>query len=370
MSSKRFSLQTRSGLDIGFQSFNNYGLRSNEKLLLNYGFIVIDNPIEYVYIKLGWSIDDEDKKQKLESLLKLKNLKSSYYLVNEKDNSIPKDLFDSMRIRLFKDIDYYNYVQSINFHTKAQCPYTDNDLGDFISYSNEWLMLNNLHSMLLHKLQKFESTLESDREQLNNINNTITNKQTPLYQSIYYRYNQLLIINQSIDIVQSLQIKLSQHIADISLSYEKKFNKINNKSISNKQHDTLNNYINWLRSIGNWNSSVNFDIYSDIEFSLKCNGNININETICNINFDNVISIYSIPHTKILSKFQENFEDFLSELQNTMEDHMIVLYILMEEKANPSSKWKPFFDYFDTLLPTLRLFMDEQQFSDIQDSSK
>ncbi len=38
----RFCLKTRTGVSKGVQAFNNYGLRSNEKLLLSYGFVSKD----------------------------------------------------------------------------------------------------------------------------------------------------------------------------------------------------------------------------------------------------------------------------------------------------------------------------------------
>jgi hypothetical protein len=76
MQAKRFCLKTRSGVKLGNQAFNNYGLRSNEKLLLSYGFILEDNFIDSFHIKVAWSGNDEFKQERM-SLLKKLNIKPS-----------------------------------------------------------------------------------------------------------------------------------------------------------------------------------------------------------------------------------------------------------------------------------------------------
>jgi 23S rRNA maturation-related 3'-5' exoribonuclease YhaM len=58
---------TRVPLAAGAPLFNNYGARSNEKLLLLYGFALANNEVDDVQLRLG--VDDEKLgRQKLELL--------------------------------------------------------------------------------------------------------------------------------------------------------------------------------------------------------------------------------------------------------------------------------------------------------------
>ncbi|KAJ2549125.1 hypothetical protein EV175_004564 [Coemansia sp. RSA 1933] len=56
---------TREELQIGSQVFNNYGPKSNEELLMGYGFCVPDNQFSYYHIRINYSQDPmaEDKRQ-------------------------------------------------------------------------------------------------------------------------------------------------------------------------------------------------------------------------------------------------------------------------------------------------------------------
>jgi hypothetical protein len=54
----RFGLVTRVPLAAGAPLFNNYGARSNEKLLLLYGFALANNEVDDVQLRLG--VDDEE----------------------------------------------------------------------------------------------------------------------------------------------------------------------------------------------------------------------------------------------------------------------------------------------------------------------
>lgn len=53
--SDRFLLKTFSGISKGQQAYNNFGPRSNEKLLLNYGFVLQNNFADCFFVKLGMS---------------------------------------------------------------------------------------------------------------------------------------------------------------------------------------------------------------------------------------------------------------------------------------------------------------------------
>lgn len=45
----------------GEEVFSNYGHKSNEELILSYGFVIPNNPADFVHVSLGFSADDTGK---------------------------------------------------------------------------------------------------------------------------------------------------------------------------------------------------------------------------------------------------------------------------------------------------------------------
>ncbi|KAJ1950437.1 hypothetical protein EC988_004387, partial [Linderina pennispora] len=63
------SLVTEAGLAVGSQALNNYGPKSNEELMLGYGFCIAGNPFDFFHVKLNYASDPlyMQKKQVLEA---------------------------------------------------------------------------------------------------------------------------------------------------------------------------------------------------------------------------------------------------------------------------------------------------------------
>ncbi|KAJ1943815.1 hypothetical protein FBU59_002792, partial [Linderina macrospora] len=63
-------LVTEAGLAAGQQALNNYGPKSNEELMLGYGFCIEGNPFDFFHVKLNYTSDPmyEQKRQVLESV--------------------------------------------------------------------------------------------------------------------------------------------------------------------------------------------------------------------------------------------------------------------------------------------------------------
>ena len=75
--------------------FNNYGPRSNEELLLAYGFVIPDNPDDTVVLRLGGGVSGE-KQQKLSA----SRLDASERFFLRRDGQIPDALVGVMKILL------------------------------------------------------------------------------------------------------------------------------------------------------------------------------------------------------------------------------------------------------------------------------
>ena len=45
----------------GEEVFSNYGHKSNEELILSYGFVIPNNQADFVHVSLGFSADDTGK---------------------------------------------------------------------------------------------------------------------------------------------------------------------------------------------------------------------------------------------------------------------------------------------------------------------
>ena len=75
--------------------FNNYGPRSNEELLLAYGFVIPDNPDDTVVLRLGGGVSPE-KQQRLSA----SGLDASERFFLRRDGQIPDALVGVMKILL------------------------------------------------------------------------------------------------------------------------------------------------------------------------------------------------------------------------------------------------------------------------------
>lgn len=79
-------------IEKGSQVFNNYGAKSNESLLLGYGFVIPDNPDDTVVLRLGGA------PPQAVSALKAKSLDATSRFTVGRDGQLPKDLLEIVRI--------------------------------------------------------------------------------------------------------------------------------------------------------------------------------------------------------------------------------------------------------------------------------
>lgn len=77
------------------QIFNNYGPKPNDELLLGYGFVLSPNPDDTVTLRLGAA-----NSEKVEEMLKAKNVSMDQAFVVAKDGTLPKDLVEVVRVML------------------------------------------------------------------------------------------------------------------------------------------------------------------------------------------------------------------------------------------------------------------------------
>ncbi|KAF2163275.1 hypothetical protein M409DRAFT_68568 [Zasmidium cellare ATCC 36951] len=77
--SGRFSIDVKDGISFGSEVFNNYGPKSNDELLLGYGFCVQDNPFDKVLLRLRPPPEDLQRD--------LRNVQAGYFTSDGEWNS-------------------------------------------------------------------------------------------------------------------------------------------------------------------------------------------------------------------------------------------------------------------------------------------
>lgn len=79
--------------------FNNYGAKSNESLLMGYGFVITENPDDSVVLRLGGAPESAA------ATLKAKGLDATTRFTIGRDGQIPQQLLEIMRIIVGQDSD-------------------------------------------------------------------------------------------------------------------------------------------------------------------------------------------------------------------------------------------------------------------------
>ncbi|CAG8447945.1 2184_t:CDS:10 [Scutellospora calospora] len=140
-------------IEAGQQIYNNYGSKSNEELLVGYGFCIPDNPDDWVVIKVNISQDPQcDEKLDLLSSLGLSEI--THFI--KKDN-IPSNLLSQLRVLVMNSAEliYFRKLQETrNFNV-------NNSINEPIGYRNELAMLKTFSNLLKMKL---EILLDRDEE--------------------------------------------------------------------------------------------------------------------------------------------------------------------------------------------------------------
>ncbi|RCH80486.1 hypothetical protein CU098_001171, partial [Rhizopus stolonifer] len=131
----------------GDEIFNNYGPKSNEELLLGYGFCFEHNEHDFIALKTNFS-QDPNQQIKLE-ILKQCQVSSdnadpfTFYLHR---HIIPSAFFRMMRVLVMN-----------NMETKFYSQCTDSSLLDFVGYRNEIMTLDTVISLLQSRLRVLQS---------------------------------------------------------------------------------------------------------------------------------------------------------------------------------------------------------------------
>jgi hypothetical protein len=100
----------------GLQVMNNYGKKSNEHLIVNYGFFVDGNPNNTFWLKIGVSKKDPMVDNKF-LLLRKKRLSGKYVI---KKGEIPEKLMEAARLYLMTPEQYYFYNKK--HYERAETP--------------------------------------------------------------------------------------------------------------------------------------------------------------------------------------------------------------------------------------------------------
>ncbi|KAI9488531.1 hypothetical protein BDB00DRAFT_847661 [Zychaea mexicana] len=128
----------------GEQLFNNYGPKSNEELLLGYGFCFEDNEYDHVALKPNISMDpNAQAKMDIIRQANVASFSEDDPLLNYiHQNSIPASFYKLMRIMVMNELELSCY---------QNC--TDAAQLDFVGYRNEIAMLNTINALLQTRLR-------------------------------------------------------------------------------------------------------------------------------------------------------------------------------------------------------------------------
>ncbi|GAA5912543.1 hypothetical protein JCM6882_004797 [Rhodosporidiobolus microsporus] len=146
------------------QVFNTYGAKSNEELLLGYGFVLPSNPADFVALKLALPPTCSAKLFDLIHSLKLDNLRHFV----PRSGELPPELFAQMRLLMASEEE----IERIEADSHAGGAETDKAvdgkkweaLCSFVSWENELDVLDALEGMLHGKLEALEGGAEVEND--------------------------------------------------------------------------------------------------------------------------------------------------------------------------------------------------------------
>lgn len=146
---------------IGQQAFNTYGPKSNEELLLGYGFTTKDNPADSITLKLG-SLPSNPTTIPIIDLLKRLSLETERFVVGI-DSVVPFELLARMRVILANEDDVYQIEDTLytyeryvgeDENEKEQHQLWKTVVDERISFEGEMEILNSLLDMMEDKYLK------------------------------------------------------------------------------------------------------------------------------------------------------------------------------------------------------------------------
>ncbi|WRT63968.1 uncharacterized protein IL334_000895 [Kwoniella shivajii] len=149
------SLVSTQSTQSGSQLYNNYGPKSNEELLLGYGFVIPSNPDDVVTLKLGTS----GLPPHTQTRLQVKGLDADQTFELRRDGEMDKSLLEVVRIMLNDnehdhDHDHDKGIDEDDDHAQHQHEEKEMQL--------ELDVLGMLGGMLDDKLEKLQTSSEED----------------------------------------------------------------------------------------------------------------------------------------------------------------------------------------------------------------
>ncbi|KAG0095802.1 hypothetical protein BGZ93_005431 [Podila epicladia] len=209
-----------SGCEIkkGEQVFNNYGPKSNEELLVGYGFCIEDNVDDMVTLKPNFTRDpDQDRKTAILKHVRVTD-ETIHYL--GQGGQIPHPLLTTMRVMAMNSIEvdrYYSWMEDeeqeiIHGERKehgGECSRLKEEL-QFVSLRNELAMLDLMDLLLSSKLKimrDWETKLSEPRNAAQK------------YAQIY-RQGQKQILSSCSDVIRGMFSALLQSILSTDLAIE------------------------------------------------------------------------------------------------------------------------------------------------------
>ncbi|CAO3648430.1 unnamed protein product [Mucor fragilis] len=279
--------------NTGEEIFNNYGPKSNEELLLGYGFCFEYNEFDHIAIKPNFS-QDPNQETKL-SILKQCQVSSgnadplTFYFHR---SNLPESFFQLMRVLVMNSMETEHYAICADAH-----------LLDFVGYRNEITMITMTLALLKSKLHAIKSVqLETEH--------------IPYWQqfALMYRAGQQDVLNATI-----LKVE------------EKKRNLIQQMFQDEKEGK--------LAPCAPFLSIVNPSYFQAQASSIELSGH----------DFVTLDTVVMTPK-RLLNKDAEFAAIVSDNFEMEEEADMIMMLCLIRENANPASPFRQFFDRVTTTL--------------------
>ena len=145
----------------GKEAFNNYGPKSNEELLLSYGFVLDSNPDDTVILKLGAPAAVSDK-------LRAQGLDISQRFALRVDGQVPQELLRVLRAMMGGPVGHVHGDSCDHGHDDDE---DEDDEDEHAAHEKEMEemqleidVLGTLGGMLEDKLDKLNVTLDADSD--------------------------------------------------------------------------------------------------------------------------------------------------------------------------------------------------------------
>lgn len=191
-----FCIQSNMPVEAGAQFYNNYRNRSNEKMLLNYGFFIPENPLDTFTIKVNVHPGMDPLYPRKRALLQASGIAWEHYLSKDPEAPIPSSLLDCLRILSMSESELY-FRGGAKYNNSD-----DNDNGcccceTIVSERNEAEALRTLSILLDKHLAKLKyPDYNADFDRIHTLDTTKYENYST-YAALYYRAWQAKILTQS-----------------------------------------------------------------------------------------------------------------------------------------------------------------------------